>query len=247
MKIALFSDIHANLPALTAMFKSMDKQQPDAIYCLGDLVGYHVWPNEVIAEIRKRGIATLAGNHDLKPVNFPPISPKELTNSGSAFAYHIIKEDERLYLKTLPEHIQLSFHLKNGNFKMLFVHGSPNSVNEYILEDTEAEYVLNILQENNADILCVGHSHLPYQRILQNANGEFKLIINTGSAGKPKDKNPKGCYVLLEIDENTSFKNIENLPKIDFIRFEYDIEKSAEAILESPLPNDLADRLKGGF
>jgi putative phosphoesterase len=247
MKIALFSDIHANLPALTAMFESMDKQQLDAIYCLGDLVGYHVWPNEVIAEIRKRNIATLAGNHDLKPVNFPPISAKELANSGAAYAYHIINENERQYLKTLPAHIQLSFQLKNGNFKMLLAHGSPNSVNEYILEETEAEYVLNILQENKADILCVGHSHLPYQRILQNANGEFMLIINTGSAGKPKDKNPKGCYVLLEIDENNSFNNKENLPKIDFIRFDYDIEKSAKAILESPLPNDLTDRLKGGF
>ncbi len=64
MKIALFSDIHANLPALHSFFNSIYTHKPDALYCLGDLVGYHIWPNEVISNIRHRGIATLAGNHD---------------------------------------------------------------------------------------------------------------------------------------------------------------------------------------
>src|SRR4051794_23450785 len=59
MKIALFSDIHANLPALEAFFADVEKQHPDAMYCLGDLVGYNIWPNEVIDEIRKRGIPTI--------------------------------------------------------------------------------------------------------------------------------------------------------------------------------------------
>jgi predicted phosphodiesterase len=62
MKIALFSDIHANLPAMEACFKSIEEQNTDAIYCPGDLVGYNVWPNEVINEIRRRGISTIAGN-----------------------------------------------------------------------------------------------------------------------------------------------------------------------------------------
>ncbi|GAB3026387.1 hypothetical protein GCM10027051_33940 [Niabella terrae] len=69
MRLAFFSDVHANLPAFEAMLGDMDQQQPDAVYCLGDLVGYHIWPNEVIAEVRKRKIATIAGNHDLKVVN----------------------------------------------------------------------------------------------------------------------------------------------------------------------------------
>lgn len=66
MQIALFSDIHANLPAFEAFLADVETRKPDAIYCLGDLVGYNVWPNEIIYEIRKRGIATLARNHDLK-------------------------------------------------------------------------------------------------------------------------------------------------------------------------------------
>jgi predicted phosphodiesterase len=64
MKIALFSDIHSNLPALEAFFKDVEIQQPDVLYCLGDLVGYNIWPNEVINEIRKRHIPTIAGNYD---------------------------------------------------------------------------------------------------------------------------------------------------------------------------------------
>ena len=64
MKIALFSDIHANYPALEACLKSIEDQNPDAIYCLGDMVGYNIWPNVVFYDIRKRGISTIAGNYD---------------------------------------------------------------------------------------------------------------------------------------------------------------------------------------
>src|ERR687897_374821 len=64
MKIALFSDIHANLPALEALLKDIEGRKPDAVYCLGDLVGYNIWPNEVINEIRRRNIPTIAGNYD---------------------------------------------------------------------------------------------------------------------------------------------------------------------------------------
>ena len=247
MKIALFSDVHANLPALAAMFESLDKHQPDAIYCLGDLVGYHIWPNEVIAEIRKRSIATLAGNRDLKLDNYPPISIEELANAGAAYAYHIVGANERNYLKTLPAHIRLNYQIKDEEFNILMVHGSPKSVNEYVFEDTDEVYVLSLLEKANAAILFVGHSHLPYQRVLQNSKGEFKLIINTGSVGKPKDNNSLGCYVLIHINQNTSLKSKENFPKIEFIRFDYDLEKATNAIINSPLPNELADRLMGGF
>jgi len=64
MKIALFSDIHANLLALQAFLKDADSRDPDAMYCLGDLVGYNIWPNEVVNEIRNRKIPTIAGNYD---------------------------------------------------------------------------------------------------------------------------------------------------------------------------------------
>jgi predicted phosphodiesterase len=81
MRIIILSDIHANLPALEAVLKSIDSQQPDVVYCLGDLVGYNVWPNEVINEIRKRGIPTISGNHDVK-------AKKVWNDSSEASNYH---------------------------------------------------------------------------------------------------------------------------------------------------------------
>lgn len=245
MKLALLSDIHANLPALEAAFANIDLCEPDAVYCLGDLVGYNVWPNEVIHIIQNRKIATLAGNHDLKV----PKRGKEMEATGKNYAYSIVGEQEKEYLLTLPAHIRLEFQFNGEKLSVLFVHGSPRSVNEYLLEDMEESLLSEIMQEANADILCFGHSHKPYHRIINTGvNGEnyFRHAINIGSVGKPKDNNPKGCYVLLTINADCSVTNKETL-QIDFIRFEYDVEKAAKAVEESPLPNEFADMLRKGY
>jgi predicted phosphodiesterase len=99
MKIALFSDIHANLPALHAFFDSVDAHKPDAIYCLGDLVGYHIYPNEVINAIRRRSIATIAGNYDAKVANLT--EAQRTAASGKNYAYSLIVPDERNYLYSI--------------------------------------------------------------------------------------------------------------------------------------------------
>lgn len=247
MKIALLSDIHANLPAMEAALANIDTRKPDAVYCLGDLVGYNVWPNEVIHLIQKRNIATLAGNHDLKVPKPGSENPAEV--SGKNYAYSIVGNAEREYLLTLPAHIRLEFQLNGEKLNVLFVHGSPCSVNEYILEDMEESLLAEIMQEANADILCFGHSHKPYHRIINTGtNGEnyFRHAINIGSVGKPKDNNPKGCYVLLTINTDCSVTYKDAL-KIEFIRFEYDVEKAAKAVEDSPLPNEFADMLRKGY
>jgi len=235
MKIALFSDIHANLPAFDAFLNDLDSRKPDAVYCLGDLVGYNIWPNEVINEIRKRGIATLVGNHDLKVKALPQISREALAETGKDYAYHIIEPDNRVYLLTLPSHIKLEFKIQDKEFNVLMVHGSPRSVDEYVLENTEAAYVTELMNESGANMLCVGHSHKPYHRIIN----QDKQVVNTGSVGKPKDGNPQGGYVMLTLDDI-------NPIKVEFIRFDYDVDKAAKGIEESPLPDEFAERLREG-
>lgn len=242
MKIALFSDIHANMPAFESMLRDMDAQNPDAVYCLGDLVGYHIWPNEVIAEIRRRGIATLKGNHDEK-VEKLVTTPESLNESGKKYAYHIIDESGREYLRTLPAHIKLEYKLKNDQLNLVFAHGSTRSIDEYVLVDTEESYVLGMMQEANADLLFVGHSHKPYHRILQTAEGRFKHVVNLGSVGKPKDGDQRGCYVMLTINAESSVNDKESV-KVEFRRFEYDVEKSAKAIESSLLPDEFAEALR---
>lgn len=199
MKIAILSDIHANLPALEATLKSIDSQKPDAIYCLGDLVGYNVWPNEVINEIRKRGIATLAGNHDVKA--------KKVWldgSEGSNYAYSIIGGNEMEYLSTLPAHIRLEFKFNNEPFNLLMVHGSPYSNKEYLLEDKEETEFISLFKDVNAKMLIFGHTHKPYHRIIKDRqSGKDYHAINAGSVGKPKDGNPEACFVLLTIKTTT--------------------------------------------
>lgn len=114
--------------------ESIEQQKPDAVYCLGDLVGYNVWPNEVINEIRKRGIATIAGNHDAK-VN--SLTETQLAENGKNYAYTIIDKDNKMYLAKLPAFIRIEFFLNNHPLNLLLVHGSPSSNEEYLLENKE--------------------------------------------------------------------------------------------------------------
>ncbi|MBC7426667.1 MAG: metallophosphoesterase, partial [Bacteroidia bacterium] len=121
MKIALFSDIHANLPALEAFFSDVEKRKPDALYCLGDLVGYNIWPNEVINEIRKRNIPCIAGNYDFGigrqsddcGCAYKTDHEKASGKISLGYTNSIVNDSERSYLRTLPAHLKIEFQLNN--------------------------------------------------------------------------------------------------------------------------------------
>lgn len=257
MRIALFSDIHANLPALEACFKSIDKQKPDVVYCLGDLVGYNIWPNEVVNEIRSRGIPTIAGNYDQGiglnsdecGCAYKTEHEKEMGKMSISFTNSIVNPDERKYLRTLPSHIKVEFQLNNDKLNLLLVHGSPRKINEYLFEDREEKSLLRIMEQADADVMCFGHTHKPYHRVLKSEHGaiaHFRHAINIGSVGKPKDNNPKGCYVILTINHNSTISSKDSV-QAEFIRFEYDVEKAAKAIEQSPLSNEYAQMLREGY
>lgn len=257
MRIALFSDIHANLPALEAFFKDADTRKPDAIYCLGDLVGYNIWPNEVINEIRQRKIPTIAGNYDFgigrtsDDCGCAYKTDMEKSNGSVSISYtnQIVKEEERKYLRTLPAHIKVEFQLNSDKLNLLLVHGSPRKINEYLFEDRDEKSLLRIIQDADADIMCFGHTHKPYHRILNSSNenkNHFRHAINIGSVGKPKDGDPRGCYVILTIKDRSSTQIAENI-EVEFIRFDYDVETAAKAVEDSPLPNDYAESLRKAF
>lgn len=257
MKIVLFSDIHANLPALEAFFEDIDNREIDFIYCLGDLVGYNLWPNEVIEAIRKRKIPTIAGNYDFgigrssNDCGCAYKTEEEKTNGAISISVtnEMVSESNRKYLRSLPAHINLEFQLNHDTVNLLLVHGSPRKINEYLFEDREEKRLLRILEQADADIMCFGHTHIPYHRILNSGDHQkpyYRHAINLGSVGKPKDKDNRGCYVLLEIDETVSVLDKESV-RPQFIRFKYDIEKAAKAIEGSTLPNSYAENLRNGY
>ncbi len=257
MRIALFSDIHSNLPALEAFFKDLETTKPDAIYCLGDLVGYNIWPNEVINEIKKRGIPTIAGNYDFGVGRtsedcgcaYKSDEEKTMGSKSIAFTNQLIKSEERHYLRTLPAHIQLEYQLNKDHLFLLMVHGSPRKINEYLFEDREVKSMLRIFETANADLLFFGHTHKPYHRIFEyyiKGQTAFRHAINIGSIGKPKDGDPRGCYGLITLNEN-SCKFDKDSIKVEFIRVAYDVEKAAKAIEESTLPNAYAEMLRKAY
>jgi putative phosphoesterase len=254
MRIALFSDIHANLPALEAFFEDLDKLYPDAIYCLGDMVGYNIWPNEVIQAIRKRKIPAIAGNYDFGigrasdecGCAYKTEEDKANGKVSISFTNQITAPAERNYLRSLPAHIKVEFQLNDDKLNLLLVHGSPRKINEYLFEDRDEKSLLRIMEQSDADIMCFGHTHKPYHRTLLDEKGHYRHAINIGSVGKPKDNDPRGCYVMLTINETSSVTNRDSV-KVEFIRFAYDVEKAAKAVEDSPLPDVYADMLRKGY
>ena len=253
MKIALFSDIHANLPALETFFEDVEKHSPDGIYCLGDLVGYNIWPNEVVHEIRKRRIPTIAGNYDhgigrnSDDCGCAYKSDGEKANGAVSISYtnSIMGNDERAYLRSLPAHINVEFQLNDEIVNLLLVHGSPRRINEYLFEDRKDKSLVRILRDARADILCFGHTHQPYHKTLldYDKGSIYRHAINIGSIGKPKDGDNRGCYMLLDIDGDYSRAD-KNSIKVEFVRFEYDVERAAKAVEDSILPNAYASALR---
>lgn len=236
MRIAVISDIHANLHALEAVWADLEAQEPDAVYCLGDLVGYGAYPNEVIDFVQSRAIPTIMGNYD-DGVGFDrddcgcvykdPDDDRRGKQSLMWTREHTTA-DRKAYLREL--HIQIRLDL--GGQQVLFVHGSPRKMNEYLYEDRPPSVFENVAKVAGCDLLFFGHTHLPYQKQVART-----LFVNTGSVGKPKDGDPRAGYVIADL---------AGRPRVDFRRVAYDVAAAARAVRESGLPTHFADLLESG-
>lgn len=261
MTIACFSDIHANLPALEAVFEDLDRRAPDMVFCLGDLVGYAPWPNEVAKLIRERRIPTIAGNYD-EGVGlasddcgcaYKTDEDRDRGAESIAFTNGAVTEDTRAYLRGLPRHLRLTHQAPRQAdvlpLEVLMVHGSPRRVNEYLFEDRPDRSFLRMMEGAAADVLLFGHTHQPFHKVLAyEAGGEtrYRHTINIGSVGKPKDGDPRACYVLLHLMGDASPAGQKSL-RVEFVRVAYDVERAAKAVEESPLPETFADMLRKAY
>ncbi|CDF80168.1 metallophosphoesterase [Formosa agariphila KMM 3901] len=239
MKIVFFSDIHANLPALESFFKDIEAEGVDALYCLGDLVGYNIWPNEVVDAIRKRHIPTIMGNHD-EALLKPALTEAKPSNKG--LTRTLIREDNRNYLISLPRHLKLCFETQNQPFNLLMTHGSMKAINDYMVEDYPEQEVLHMMNSHTANVMLCGHTHKPFHRVIQDGEN-FKHVVNIGSVGKPKDGDPRICYAILELNQNTTPSNPDAIT-VTFKRANYDVEKAAKAIEHSDFDSAFADALR---
>jgi putative phosphoesterase len=236
--ITIFGDIHANLPALEAVLADIEARDLSPLYCLGDLVGYGTFPNEVIETIRKRNIPTLMGNYDQGVGNssddcgcaYTSKEAEALGKRSIAWSNQNTIPDNKLYLRQLTDQIPLEL----DGLRVRLVHGSPRKINEYLYADRPDATMERLLDLAEADVLVCGHTHIPYHRILPSG----RHVVNAGSVGKPKDGNSQACYVILEANNRDL--------TVTFKRVPYDVERAAEAIEASEMPNEYAEMLRTG-
>ena len=236
MRLAILSDIHGNLHALQAVWTDVEAQRPDAVYCLGDLVGYGAYPNEVVGFVREHRIPTVLGNYD-EGVGF------DLDECGCA--YRTIQERERgdLSLHWTQQHTSAEnkgflrglthqIRLEAERPYRLLVHGSPRKINEYLFEDRPHATFERLAALAGTDLLVFGHTHMPYTKRVGKT-----LFVNVGSAGKPHDGDPRACYALLDLGPTT---------QVEFRRVAYDIAGAAQAMRQAGLPEAFAEILEHG-
>jgi len=236
MPIAILSDIHGNLPALEAVLNDLRGHQLDAIYCLGDLVGYGAAPNEVVERIRAERIPTIMGNYD-DGVGFDRDdcgcayrSEDEQARGQRSLLWTRARttDDHKAFLRSFPSEIRFDA----AGQRILLVHGSPRKMNEYLFEDRPLSSFERLAASSNADIIIFGHTHRPYTKVAGNV-----LFVNAGSVGKPKDGDWRACYVLLSPGA---------AQPVEFVRVPYDLERATKAIRETDLPHEFAADLERG-
>jgi putative phosphoesterase len=236
MRIGIISDIHGNVQALDTVLADIENRGVDALYCLGDLVGYAPFPNEVTERIRAKGIPTIMGNYD-DGVGFDRDEcgcayrdPVERALGDQSFNWtktHVTSEN-KAFLRTLLKELRIEADGK----RVLLVHGSPRKINEYLFEDRPVSSFQRIAASSNADVIVFGHTHRPYTKLVDNV-----LFVNAGSVGKPKDGDWRACYALLDL---------EAAEPVQFVRLPYDVAMVAATIRASELPDHFAVDIERG-
>lgn len=240
MRIGVISDTHGNAVALEAVLDAMGPV--DTLWCLGDLVGYGAQPNECITAAQRYKLRCLRGNHDLAALGHAPLS---LFNREAAAALawtaDALSPDGRAFLEAQPER-----RVELGKFTL--VHGSPREpVWEYLLEPQQA---LENFPLFDTTLCFLGHTHIPLlfderggggvvkgDYVLTHRSRPFqRLIVNPGSVGQPRDRNPKASFMM-----------VETFPlRLEWRRVAYDIARAQRRILDAGLPPSLAERLGFG-
>jgi predicted phosphodiesterase len=239
----ILTDIHGNREALEAVLADAEGRY-DCILCLGDLVGYGADPNVVAEWAREEATAVVRGNHDRACANdeslefFNPVA-----RESAKWTRRALTEENRDYLLQLQQG-PLTIEEPGGAF--ILAHGSPVDEDQYLATLDDAATMEGMLV---LPITFIGHTHLqggfrlaslgvariPWNRPLELADG-FYYLINPGSVGQPRDRDPRAAYAIYTIETQT----------VEYRRVEYDVATAAAKIRAAGLPERLAARLFEG-
>jgi predicted phosphodiesterase len=243
VRVAVISDVHANLYALEAVLGEIDREPADAIWCLGDTVGYGPRPNECCDLVRERADIALIGNHDLVALGAGEVALAEFNPEAAAaslWTAEQLSEASRAFLEGLSP-------VAETDDVELF-HGSPRDpVWEYVLSDVVA---LESLAMTHAALVLVGHTHVATAIALigdrlqggvapdgfEAQFADHRWLLNPGSVGQPRDGDPDAAYLELDLERRHA----------RFRRVAYPVARTQGEIKERGLPDSLAERLAHG-
>jgi diadenosine tetraphosphatase ApaH/serine/threonine PP2A family protein phosphatase len=240
-RVAVISDIHANWHALAAVLEAIEREAPDELWCLGDLVGYGPRPNPCCAAVEQRASLCLAGNHDLGvlgALDFAEFSADAV--AAARWTRGVLAEGSRAFLATLSP--------SGRREDVDLFHASPRDpVWDYVLSAEAAGAAFDLTE---APLVLVGHSHVALAISLDDGEldggaaaggaeielGRGRHLLNPGSVGQPRDGDPRSAWLLLDLQSG----------RASFRRVEYDVGRTQEEIRERGLPDALAQRLAHG-
>jgi len=240
-RVAVISDVHANWHALEAVLDEIDREEPDELWCLGDLVGYGPRPNPCCAAVERRAALCLAGNHDLGVLG--TIELDEFAGDAAVAARWtrgVLAEGSRSFLEAVsPSGTREGVEL---------FHASPRDpVWEYVLSAEAARAAFELTE---APLVLVGHSHVPLAITLNGVLdgglapdgtevelGPGRRLLNPGSVGQPRDGDPRAAWLLLDFEARVA----------SFRRVEYAVGQTQDEIRARGLPHALAERLAHGI
>ena len=243
VRVAVISDVHANLYALEAVLAEIDREPPDAIWCLGDTVGYGPRPNECCELVRERAALVLSGNHDLLALGSAEVALGEFNPEAaeaSRWTAEQLSEESRRFLEALEPTAEVE--------EAQLFHGSPRDpVWDYVLTELIA---LESLTATHAALVLVGHTHVATALMLRGVKleggvaadrsearfDEHRWLLNPGSVGQPRDGNPDAAF--LEVDFAANYAR--------FRRVAYPVARTQQEMRERGLPDALAERLAHG-
>ncbi len=199
MKVAVISDVHANLIALQEVLKDMANEGCEKVICLGDIVLAGPQPKETIEFFKQQDWLVIQGNTDKLIVDFGSEVLEMLEERFPVMAKSIVDDIAQLsdediaYLDNLPPQVMLEV----GGLQLHLVHGSPRANNEDIMPGMPIETIEEIIAETPADLILCGHTHTPcgYQ------TNSKQTVVNVGSVGRPMTPTPLACYAVLDIED----------------------------------------------
>jgi len=243
LRYGILSDIHSNFEALQAVLAEIDAIGVEAVLCLGDIVGYGPSPNECCDALRARDVIAIAGNHDEAAVNGLGAERfNALARAAINWTQTVLTEANREYLASLPRE-----RMFDG---FAIVHGAPVHHFEYIMDVHDAKRAFELTEQ---PLTFVGHSHVAevyyqdatgrtYQQRLAHGGRidivpEFRYIVNVGSVGQPRDRNPQASFAWYD----------SALGIVEIRRLTYDVDRVQARIADTSLPPPLGERLTAGW